>query len=66
MFEKNIFNFHESIVFEKMRKKAIKYAKIRVKWPTLSRLYRGKIQSYKTEIFLLKSILSFLSIHGMF
>ena len=40
--------------------------KLEYKWPTLSRLYRGKIQSYKTEIFLFKIILSFLSIHGMF
>ena len=44
----------------------INYAKIRVKIPTLSRLYQGKIQSYKTKIFLFKIILSFLSIHGMF
>ena len=45
----------------------INYAKIRVKMTYfLSRLYRGKIQSYKPEVFLFKSILSFLSIHGMF
>ena len=40
--------------------------KLEKKWSTLSRRYRGKIKSYKTEIFLFKSILSFLSIHGMF
>ena len=73
IFEKNIFNFQESIVFEKMRKNEnsgfylINYAKIRVKMTYfLSRLYRGKIQSYKPEVFLFESILSFLSIHGMF
>ena len=72
MFEKNIFNFQESIVFEEMRKNEnsgfylINYANIRVKWATLSRLHRGKIQSYKTKIFLFKRILSFLSIYGVF
>ena len=50
IFEKNIFNFQESIVFEKMKKNE-----------NISRLYRGKIQSYKTEIFFFKRILSFLS-----
>ena len=39
--------------------------KLDKKWPTLSRRYRGKIQSYRTKTFLFKSILSFLSIHGM-
>ena len=41
------------------------FAKIREKWPTLSRLYRGKMQSYKRENFGLK-VFCLISIHGMF
>ena len=58
IFKKNILNFQESIVFEKMRKNEssgfylINYAKNRVKMAYFIALYRGKIPKYKTEIFL--------------
>ena len=67
IFEKNIFNFQESIVFEKMRKNEnsgfylINYAKIRVKMTYfIASVPRQDSKLYNRNIFCLKnSIFSF-------
>ena len=69
IFEKNIFNFQEPIVFDKMRKNEnsgfylINYAKIRVKNDLLYRLYtEARFKAINQKYFCLKAFyLFFLS-----
>ena len=72
MFEKNIFNFQESIAFEKMRRNEnsgfyfIYYAKMRVKMTYFYRVCTEARCKAIKKIFSFKSVLSLLSIYGMF